>query len=498
MNRAILLLICDFLLLSLLQFVNFDDPQEVQVKGQGGSEAGEAFLARAEQDLVELMRMSLVESEGQSQQLQQQVEQLQQNLTRREETVSDLEQNLETEQQETRRLAEEQRRLQEEREALAAERARLAALAESRAKELEERETHVSQLQERVQKSEEWGQTSQRQLELLQEEFKNKQELLDKLLADRTIHEEERSKLEAERRQLEVRWQVAETEKAAVEQNLVRSREDLQRVQEEKERVQQTAAVLAEGVLTLGETSQEIREEIQDMKTLTASAVFSRFQNAQVTLSWTTERGGLFGTSVREQSLPSLLVSDGSQVVALLHLYQTPLDPQRYTRPPQSLFGKIRIGNDEREITRIEQSPIDPRVLMIPIPEDLAQRHKDKWIRLATDPLQHGSLVLVSREGEYYGEGELRVRPDAKGYLRLPSGLFTRLFGEFSPNRGDWVFNRHGALIGIMVNADHAVILDKISSGTPWIWGASFDRGQSENLLNSTQRTIQGLTSPLR
>lgn len=491
MNRAILLLICDFLLLSLLQFVNFDEPQDQQNKGKGGMEAGEVFLARAEQDLVDLMQMSLVESEGQSAQLQEQVAALQQNLSTREQEVGTLEENLQKEQEERQRLAEQRRQLEEQRARLEAQRAQLEELAQARAQELEQKEENVSRLQERVKMTEEWGRTSQRQLELLQEEFKSKQEMLDKLM-------DERKKLEDERRQIEVRWQVAETEKSAVEENLVRSREELTRVQEEKERVQQTAAVLAEGVLTLGETSQEIRTEIQDMKTLTASAVFSRFQNAQVTLSWTTERSGLFGTSVREQSLPSLLVSDGKQVVALLHLYQTPLDPQRYTRPPQSLYGKIRIGADEREISGMTQSVVDPRVLIIPIPDDLAQRHKDKWIRLANDPLQHGSLVLVSREGQYYGEGELRLRPDASGYLRLPSGLFTRLFGEFSPNRGDWVFNRHGALIGVMVNGDHAVILNNLSSAAPWAWGDQFTREQSERLLQNTQRQIQGLSSPLR
>ncbi len=498
MNRSILILLCDFLLLSLLQFVDFDRKLDEGRAGQQSIGSGEVFLARAEHDLIELMQQSMEVESVEKQELREERVALRESLQSSEQQLEKMGDDLVREREQVSSLAKQKQELEAERARLEQERKRLEELSSRRATELAAREKDVSQLRERVVQTEAWSKTSQKQLELLQKEFRQKQEMLDRLMADKSLLEEERNKLMEERSSLEVRWQVAETEKKAIEQNLQRSEQYLQQVQEEKQQVQQTAAVLAEGVQVLGETSKGIKEEIQGLSTLTAAAIFNRFQNAQVTLEWTTARGGLFG-STREHTVPSLLVSNGDRVMALLHLYRTPLDPMRYNSPPRSLFGKIRMGGDESEITRIEQWRQDPRILVIPVSDALAQKYKERWISLAKDPLRHDSLVLVGREGKYYGEGNLQLRPDAKGYLRLPSGLFSRMFGDFSPSRGDWVFNRHGELIGIMVNNDHAVVFDELNTiEAPWIWGESFSPSETEQRLRQTGERIQSLPLALQ
>jgi hypothetical protein len=496
MNRSILILLCDFLLLSLLQFVDFESKEEQGTgKALGG---GEVFLARAEHDLIDLMQQSMEVESVEKQELREERLALQQSLEKSGQQLEQIGDELAKEKEQAALLAKQKQELEAERARLEQERKRLEEISAQRATELAEREKDVTQLRERMVQTEAWSKTSQKQLELLQKEFRQKQEMLDRLIADKTLLEAERNKLMQERSSLEVRWQVAETEKKAIEQNLQKSEQYLQQVQEEKQQVQQTAAVLAEGVQVLGETSKGIKEEIQGLNTLTAAAIFNRFQNAQVTLDWTTERGGLFG-STREHTVPSLLVSDGERVLALLHLHRTPLDTLRYSNPPRSLYGKIRIEGDESAITRIEQWDKDPRILMIPVPDSLAQKYKERWVSLAKDPLRHDSLVLVGRDGKYYGEGNLQLRPDAKGYLRLPTGLFSRMFGDFSPSRGDWVFNRHGELIGVMVNNEHAVIFDQLkATGTPWTWGESFSPADTEKRLRDTGARIQALPFTLQ
>ena len=107
MNRTLLLIICDFLLLSLLALARFDQPEqeppipEKQVAAEEGNDSPEA-------DLIEMLRLSLeTEQESQiqlSQQLETSQEELAQQLSnekerqaREQKELTALKQQLETE-----------------------------------------------------------------------------------------------------------------------------------------------------------------------------------------------------------------------------------------------------------------------------------------------------------------------------------------------------------------------------------------------------------------
>ena len=58
MNKSLLLIICDFLLLSLLGFVNFDLPNEGPLN-EGLESIAENQKTDASQDLIEALEISL-------------------------------------------------------------------------------------------------------------------------------------------------------------------------------------------------------------------------------------------------------------------------------------------------------------------------------------------------------------------------------------------------------------------------------------------------------
>jgi hypothetical protein len=84
---------------------------------------------------------------------------------------------------------------------------------------------------------------------------------------------------------------------------------------------------------------------------------------------------------------------------------------------------------------------------------------------LATDPFKFPEAVLVSARGKGYGALGFKLDPAHPGYVRVDNHLFRKLFGDFSPSRGDLVFSQSGDLLGIMVNSNYCLILKDFTAG---------------------------------
>ena len=44
----------------------------------------------------------------------------------------------------------------------------------------------------------------------------------------------------------------------------------------------------------------------------------------------------------------------------------------------------------------------------------------------------------------------------------MDNRLFKRLFGDFAPSTGDLVFSKSGELLGLMVNSDYCLVLNRL------------------------------------
>ena len=103
----------------------------------------------------------------------------------------------------------------------------------------------------------------------------------------------------------------------------------------------------------------------------------------------------------------------------------------------------------------------EPGIAAVQVPADLARESGLKVFPVAGDPLKFSNAVLVSDDREVYGEIPIRVPPGEKGFLEVETRLFNRLFGEFSPSPGDYVFSMTGELTGIMVRDNRARVIEK-------------------------------------
>jgi hypothetical protein len=109
--------------------------------------------------------------------------------------------------------------------------------------------------------------------------------------------------------------------------------------------------------------------------------------------------------------------------------------------------------------SQIEFLAADPRVVVIPVDPQQVAALDAKVYPLAADPFKFPEAVLISGGGQGYGELGFKLDADHRGYVRVDNQLFKRLFGDFSPSRGDLVFSKSGELLGIMVNRDYCVLL---------------------------------------
>ena len=109
---------------------------------------------------------------------------------------------------------------------------------------------------------------------------------------------------------------------------------------------------------------------------------------------------------------------------------------------------------------RIEFSAIDPRIVFLPVSEDQVRALGAKVYQTALDPFRFPEAVLISNGGAGYGEVPFKLDPTNANFVRMDNRLVRRLFGDFSPSRGDLVLSKSGELLGIMVNSEYCAVIN--------------------------------------
>jgi len=69
--------------------------------------------------------------------------------------------------------------------------------------------------------------------------------------------------------------------------------------------------------------------------------------------------------------------------------------------------------------------------------------------------------VVGGKEG-YYGEVEFKLVPGLPRYLKMQRRPLGKIFGRFSPSKGDLAFTKSGHLLGIMVNNQYCALVQSM------------------------------------
>ena len=467
MDRSIILIICDFLLISLLAIARFDMPEEIV--NQEILEA-KAVEEAADQDLIDVLKLSLqIEQDSQS------------DLSAK---LEDIRQSLGESEEATRLLAEEKQSLERQQEEL------IQSIDETQAQLVSADETR-SNMAEDLATAREESAFSRERVRLLQEQLIARQESLEKARI-KIVETAQRSEaLEREKQHLFTELQIRQTEKRMLEQNLVAARAELDTVRVEKQVIQEQTSRLAEGFSQLAETSttmqEEISREIRLSRPISLNAIFSAYQDNRVEAWFKADVGG---RKDRVYPFHTIFVTDGSSTYALFHIRETPF---RIDGSPSRIVnagGSINIGEQQYEITEVSFLAIDPRILMVRVPPSVPRQANIKIFPLASDPLRFPEAVLIGHAEGYYGETSFKLDPDRKHYLQMQSKLMNRLFGEFSPSRGDLVFAKTGEFMGLMVDKQQSIVIDALIPSATLPLGSDFRSEEAAKVIASLRNRI--------
>jgi X-X-X-Leu-X-X-Gly heptad repeat protein len=258
---------------------------------------------------------------------------------------------------------------------------------------------------------------------------------------------------------------VGEQEKKTLRETADALKGQVEAERSERVKVQETATQLAQGVGQLAEKSGELTKEIRDNRPINANVLYNDYLTNRITASFAATRRGFLGPSNRAKDSNTVLITDGRQVYALLHVADTVFSFGENGIDWESISVQLSKGGGPRStVPTVNFLAQDPRVVVLPVDPSQAAALGAKVYPLAVDPFKFSEAVLVDGGGRGYGEVGFKLDPSEPGFVRVDNRLFKRLFGDFAPTRGDLVFSKTGELLGIMVNSDYCAVLKNIAA----------------------------------
>jgi hypothetical protein len=141
---------------------------------------------------------------------------------------------------------------------------------------------------------------------------------------------------------------------------------------------------------------------------------------------------------------------------------------------------------------------IDPRIVVAPVSEAQARQLGTKVYRVVKDPYRFQDALLIGASEGYYGEAKFQIDSQLRNYIKMDRTPFGKIFGKFSPSRGDLVYSKSGELLGVMVNDEYAALLTSFVSTATIPLGTAISLQQTGFTLSGMQAYIGQLPERLR
>jgi hypothetical protein len=471
MNRSILIVICDFLLVSLVMFTTVD-VNNVATEGARTvkPETPTNRLDNAKPILDTAMRQALEAERRTRDRLQTELLVTRDNLARErslqgerdqrvrkaEEELAALEKRLQASQQE---LNARDKKVQDFQQALT-ERERLEAqLAEQRAalqEQLASAQANITNLNQQLRETSNQSVISGERLAAF-EDLLSKQTLQSSNLQQQlTALAKTNEVVVAEKERLGTQLAVAETEKRFAAQQVGHMQDEVKIEREEKAR-------LAEGVKELAARSGDLVREVQAGHPMVPNSIFYEFATNRIQARFSAVRSLLFGETTKNRETATILVTDGSAIYAVCHVHDTPLTLWEPGTDWEGLTGTLIRNNASCPIRSICFCLADPRVVLVPLNSEEAARLGGRVYRVSTEPYKFQDAVLVGTHEDYYGECRFQIDLSTPDYVKLDRSFLRGLIGRFNPSRGDLVFSKTGEMLGVMANSSYCLMMRSFS-----------------------------------
>jgi len=294
----------------------------------------------------------------------------------------------------------------------------------------------------------------------IQRELDEKRRLAEQQQQQLSTLEQQQAEAKQRIEGLSVAVKVAEQEKLLLRETADTLKTQVVAEREERIRVQETTTQLAQGVGQLAEKSTELSKEIRDNRPVNANTLFNEFLSNRVRTSFVANRRTFLAPINRAKDSRTILVTDGVATYALLHVDDTTLSLREKAVDWENLSATFTKGEHRLPASRLEFLTVDPRVAVIPLTDEQVRKIGAKVYQTALDPFKFPEAVLISNGGAGYGEVPFKLEPTNTNYVRMDNRLVRRLFGDFTPSRGDLVLSKTGELLGIMVNNEYCAVIN--------------------------------------
>jgi X-X-X-Leu-X-X-Gly heptad repeat protein len=523
MNKTLMLVICDFLLLSMLALARFDPPETLPEATLDAT----ASSATAEAELISLLEESL-ESELQSRsnlnenlaETREDLEQKARSLAEREAALAATQKSLEEKAAEAAQLAAAKASIETEQQQLAAEKAQVEADSQALAQKFESTRTELESAQtERIELTQTLGQlkeessVTKERLSQTEEALIAREVALAQREAELKAAQEEAKRLDKEREILNRKLQVAEAERALLKQNLSQEQQEKQKLRAEKARAIAHAdrltdnvselgagvSQLGQGVTELAQTSEDIKKEMDASRPRTMSEIFTRFQNNRATIRFTsTEKPRIGNPVTRNYESKSILISDPEGTYLVTHTADTPF---AFSKNPDSILGvqlEVTLAGNQFPIQQIAFLSADPRLLFIPLPPRYVEASNFETFELALQPERWEEAVLIKNDESNFGRTGFRRLTSSERFLKMERPALGELFADFASSRGDLAFTKNSQFIGVLSDTKHAVVIDAFLASAIADLGSSFSPRESAATISRLKDRMRKLPNEVR
>jgi hypothetical protein len=258
-------------------------------------------------------------------------------------------------------------------------------------------------------------------------------------------------------------------------------------------------AKLAEGVKALASKSGELTQEIRENRPLAPNTLFNEFATNKVQASFFAARSGLFGLdSSKSKETSTVLVTDGTSIVALCHVQDTPLAFSDPGIDWEGLTGTLGKNTTVFPITALSFYQLDPRIVMIPVTQSEAKSLGSRVYRFSSDPYKFQDAVLIGAREGYYGECKFQLDLSTPLYVKMDHSSIKGLFGHFNPSRGDLVFSKTGEFLGVMANNTYCIMIKNFNPTATFDFGSDVRKQRTSQTLARLYSLINGLPSKLQ
>ena len=537
MNRSLLLVVCDFLLLSILALARFDVPKDAVIAqddqkvvskevverisdGENYDDVvaeleatNETLLENLSSDKVDLVEQKL-NLEAEIAQRQKELEQKEQEIASKDAVIEGNKEALDLAKKEAQELESQRKEIERKREELLQSNAASKKELELLAKNLEQAKKQSEELAELKSKKEKEAEAARLELAASVERAKA-QELAAAEAKALLIEEKKRSdeliastaKIDQKIDSLNKGLDGVGKDLKSVGEGLVGVGEKISTVSDDVSSVKEGVSKVEKDVQESVEVQKENFRKLNERQTRSVNEIFTRYEQNKVSLDLIyTHKSGIFQTNRDDKfSVDTILMVDGNFVYALVHAKDSPFRVEFNPRKLVSVTGQIT-GPKFKEPRQVKEIAFmdDPRIIIVPLyanPQELAKTGIELFNAPENPFLFDDAVVVDVKDGRFGQTKCLRDEKDGR-YIEVDEKHFAFLTGAFNPGKGDLVFSQKAELLGIMVNGDYAFHVKNLGSrihgGSRTLLGSSFQADKTNALLHDLSRNLSGLNKKFK